>query len=378
MIYLDNAGSTFIHPSVVEAIKESLETIKGNPSSVHALGFQATKEWNRIKQSTGQMLGANPKQLVFTASGTEANNLIIQGRYHHHPTARFITTAVEHSSVLNTYKELQRRGADVVFLAVNEDGFIDSKSLENALKEAPTALVSILHTNNETGAVQAIDSLTRLAHQYGALVHYDMVQVILHSEVNLAAINCDYATFSAHKFFGPKGVGLAYIKDRASLHPHTYGGSQEYRLRAGTQNVSFAAGFLKALELTQAHRTEWASQIDELSELFIQTLHDRSIAHTLNGPPMNGARIKGTLNIAFHGVDASDLRHYLNDQAVYVSLGSACEADSVLSSHVLNAMFKDLKRVESSLRISLSPDITPHDIIELGQILETGIKKVRS
>lgn len=372
MIYLDNAATTFIHPDVIDVIKDALETTKGNPSSVHELGFEATREWNHTKDTIADIFNVSKKHLIFNSSGTEANNIVIQGRYLKTPSLRFITTKTEHSSVINTFKALEMRGADVIYLNVNDEGFISTHDLENALKEAPTSLVSILHTNNETGVIQDIDAITSLTHQYGALVHYDMVQVLLHAPVDLAAMNCDFATFSAHKFFGPKGVGLTYLKDPTSIFSHTSGGSQEYRLRAGTQNLSFAKGFKKALEITEQHRTSWQTTIDHLASDFLKKLDASSLTWRLNGPPLNGSRVPGTLNIAFDGIEASDLRFYLNDHDVYVSLGSACEADSVLASHVLTAMFNDDEaRINGSLRVSISPEITERDLDHVIELIET-------
>ena len=372
MIYLDNAATTFIHPEVIEAIKDSLGNTKGNPSSVHELGFKATREWNAVKDRIGAIFNVSKKHLIFNSSGTEANNIVIQGRYFKTPSLRFITTQTEHSSVLNTFKAIEARGADVVYLDVDEEGFIDLSALKKALKKAPTSLVSILHTNNETGVIQDIDAITRLAHAHGALVHYDMVQVLMHDSVDLNAMNCDFATFSAHKFFGPKGVGLTYIKDHASILPHTVGGSQEYRLRAGTPNLSFALGFVRALELTEAHRQSWQETIDRLAHALIKKLEASNLDYTLNGPPLEGQRIPGTLNIAFKDLDAIDLRFFLNDHDIYLSLGSACDAESMHASHVLRAMFKeDEARINSSVRISFSPDITDSDLDTLVKTIET-------
>lgn len=370
MIYLDNAATTFIHPEVVDVIKNSLIDTKGNISSVHDLGFEATKEWNQTKDAIAEILNTSKKHLLFNSSGTEANNIVIQGRYYQTPKMRFITTQTEHSSVLNTFKAIEARGADVIYLGVDKTGFIDLNALEEALQEAPTSLVSILHTNNETGVIQDVSAITQLAHQYGALVHYDMVQVLIHNSVDLTALNADFATFSAHKFFGPKGIGLTYVKDHATLKPHTTGGSQEYRLRAGTQNVSLAKGFLKALEITEHHRAEWKKNIDHLAETFLKKLDASSLTYQLNGPSLDGSRIHGTLNIALDGVDASDLRFFLNAQEVYLSLGSACDSDRIQASHVLRAMYDDDARIDGSFRISFSPAITPKDLDQFVQLIE--------
>ena len=375
MIYLDNAATTFIHPDVIQVIQDSLGATKGNPSSVHELGFKATREWNATKDAIADIFEVSKKNLIFNSSGTEANNIVIQGRYFKHPHTQMITTATEHSSVLNTFKALEDRGANVTYLDVNDEGFIALKELEASLKKAPTSLVSILHTNNETGAIQDVHAIRDLAHRYGALVHFDMVQVPMHAKANLKDLGCDFATFSAHKFFGPKGIGLTYIKDLDSLKPHTVGGSQEHRLRAGTQNLSFARGFLKALEITEANRTEWHAKIDHLAHTLIEKLDASSLNYKINGPALDGSRILGTLNLAFPGLDAIDLRFALNSEDIYVSLGSACDADSMHASHVLRAMFPDDEaRVNGSLRISFSPDLTDADMATLVHTIEEYAK----
>lgn len=374
MIYLDYAATTKPLPSVIEAIANSLSTFPGNPSSLHPEGFKARKELNRVKELVAHHLGTTKSKLLFTSSGTEANNLIIQGRYFKEPTKRFITTLTEHHSVLKTFEHLEALGADVVYLGVDEAGFVEKKALQEALK-VPTALVSILYANNETGVVQDIPSLREITHQAGALFHTDMVQVWLHKDIDLDKLQPDFATFSAHKFMGPKGIGLAFVNDLNALKPHTYGGRQENQLRAGTENLAYMTGFLKALEETKALKDSWKKKMHTLAHYLMDQLEEHQIAFTLNGPPLDGLRFNSILNLSIQGVDAQDLRFFFNQHDIYVSLGSACDSVSVLPSHVLRAMFDDEARLKSAIRFSLGPDLTLKDIDQLIQTLKDYLIK---
>jgi cysteine desulfurase len=374
MIYLDYASTTKPLEKVIQSITQSLIEFPGNPSSVHPQGFEARKELNRIKDAVGHHLGAEKNQLIFTASGTEANNFIIQGRYFQDPHKRLITTKTEHHSVLKTFEHLKDLGADVVFLGVDEYGYVDQEALKEALS-VPTSLVSVLYANNETGVVQDIPSFIKMTHQAGALFHTDMVQVWLHKNIDLKALNPDFATLSAHKFMGPKGVGVAYVKDPASLKPHTYGGRQENQLRAGTENLAFMAGLLTALEETAALKPTWKQHTDELAHYLLEQLEQAHIHVQLNGPPMDHPRFKSILNLSIEDVDAQDLRFFLNQHGVYLSLGSACDSQSITPSHVLQAMFSNQKRLESAMRISLGPYTTVQEIESVVELIKTYLKK---
>lgn len=360
MIYLDHASTTFIDHAVVDVIQHSLKTHLGNPSSTHQLGFSAVKALNETKTKIGDMIHAQRKQLIFTSSGTEANNLIIHGVYQRLKNLRFITTKIEHSSVLHTFEYLESLGADVYYLKVNQEGTIDFDDLSHAL-DVKTALVSIMYGNNELGTLQDIKKIADLCHQKGALFHSDMVQILLHKKVDVSELSVDFASFSAHKFKGPKGIGLVYAKDIHLLSAHMQGGAQEYRLRPGTENVAYAEGFLKALEITEANRQTHERIIDALSSYFITKLYDAKIEFEMNGPALDGDRLKATLNLAFKDVDAQRLKFHLEQHEIYVSLGSACNAKSILPSHVLSHLY-DEKRVSESLRFSLGSEITHDDI----------------
>jgi len=372
MIYLDHAATTFIDDEVIDVITESLKTYKGNPSSTYMLGFEAVKKLNQTKTKIGTYINAKRNQLIFTASGTEANNLIIHGLYQAYKNHQFITTKIEHSSVIHTFEYLESLGAHVTYLPVNDQGFIDIKALEKALIK-PTALVSIMHINNELGTQHDLKKIAEICHQHDAYFHSDCVQTLKHQALDLLEANVDFATFSAHKFHGPKGVGLVYAKDKTLLTPYMQGGSQEYRLRPGTENLAYAQGFLKALELTEKKRNDDHLICNSIVDSFINQLNERGIKYQINGPLLDGKRIKATLNIAFENIDAEGLKYYLETQEIYLSLGSACNAQSLLPSHVLSHLY-DQKRVSSSVRISFGPDLSDKDIQDLVTHIHTYIK----
>jgi cysteine desulfurase len=251
---------------------------------------------------------------------------------------------------------------------------VDLKVYQDALK-TKTALVSVLYANNETGVIQPIETMIKMAHQAGAKFHSDMVQMWMHQPVHLDSLNLDYATMSAHKFLGPKGIGLAYIKEATSLKPHTYGGRQENNLRAGTENIPYIAGFLMALEISHQNRTAIETNINACAAHLLKRLDAEEIAYTLNGPNLGHRRLNAILNLSILGTDAQDLRFYLNQHDVYLSLGSACDAQSVLPSHVLTAMMSDPARLESAIRISLGPSSTLAQMDQFVDLIKTYLKQ---
>jgi cysteine desulfurase len=374
MIYLDYAGTTPPHEKVIHAITETLMLVPGNPSSIHPQGFAARKVLSELKEKIGTLIGAAKSSLVFTSSGTEANNMIIQGAYFNQPHLRFITTKTEHHSVLKTFEHIESLGADVVYLDVDAEGLVDLNAYQEALK-TQTALVSVLYANNETGVIQPIETMITMAHQAGAKFHSDMVQMWMHQPVHIESLNLDYATMSAHKFSGPKGIGLAYIQDATSLKPHTYGGRQENNLRAGTENIPYVAGFLMALEISQQNRAAHKANINACAAHLLRRLDEEEIAYTLNGPNLGHHRLNAILNLSIFGTDAQDLRFYLNQNEVYLSLGSACDAQSVLPSHVLTAMMSDPARLESAIRISLGTSSTPQKMDRLVELIKAYINQ---
>lgn len=375
MIYLDHAATTKPFEEVLQAMHEVSLHYFGNPSSLHDEGIKARKKMNQTRKQLAAHFNVSYKQLIATSSGTEAINFILRGVAKRHPHKVLLSTTSEHHAVNHCLEQLVKEGHTVVFLPVNEQGILEFKTYQKALSEHDVALVSILYANNETGVMQTIEPLIEAAHQAGAHIHLDMVQVPLHQAMNLADLNADFASFSAHKFHGPRGVGLAYIKDPSTLEKLIHGGKQEFDLRAGTENLAGLVGALTALEMVHQHREAWEATIEARVAYFLQCLHARPIDYRLNGTPLNGPRIKGTVNIGFKDVDAQQLSFYLNQRGIYLSLGSACSSSNIEPSHVLKAMNVPKEYLYGSMRFSFGPEISERDILYVVDSIEHYINE---
>lgn len=370
MIYLDHAATTKPFDEVLSAMHAVAVSHFANPSSLHDEGIKARKKMNQTRKGLAAMFNVSYKQLIATASGTEAIHMIVRGVAKKHPDKVLVSTTTEHHAVKHTLEQLACEGHKVVLIPVDDAGRLDEKAYHAALKTHDVALVSVLYANNETGVIQAVESLTHAAHQAGALMHLDMVQVPLHKPVDLARLDTDFASFSAHKFHGPRGIGLAYIKDANTLEKSMHGGKQEFDLRAGTENLPGLVGTLKALELVEAQRDAWEAIIEARVAYFLQCLNSRPMAYRINGTPLGQHRIPGTLNLGFKDVDAQQLSFYLNQRGIYVSLGSACSSSNIEPSHVLKAMRVPKEYLYGSLRLSFGPEVSERDVLYLVDCLE--------
>lgn len=375
MIYLDHAATTQPYAEVIEVMNEMQFRFFGNPSSLHQLGIEARKKLNQAKHSIAQTIGSDRKQIVFTASGTEANNHILKGYAFKNPYKTIVSTPTEHHSVEHCLKALKDRGISIVLLDVNAEGLIDVTQLKHILATHDVGLVSILYANNETGALQPIEAIVEAVHRAGALIHCDMVQVPLHKAVNVNASKIDFATFSAHKFHGPKGLGFFTAQNFESLERLIDGGNQEFKQRAGTENLPAIVATALALEITQSKREHNEAIIAQRAHFFITLLNRRGIDYRLNGPDLEGPRFKATLNIGFKNVDASALSFDLDQQNIHLSLGSACTADSIEPSHVLTHMKVPEDYLRGSLRFSLGAELSENDMIDVVNAIDHYLKE---
>lgn len=375
MIYLDHAATTKPFDDVFDVMREVAINTFGNPSSLHDEGIKARKLMNQTRKRLASLLNAHHKQLIFTGSGTEAINMVLQGVAKMHPKQTIVSLTTEHHAVMHTLEHLQASGHSVIFLPVDDKGYVSYDALKEALMTHEVALVSLLYTNNETGVKQDMEPLIKLCHSAKARVHLDMVQVPLHEAIDLESLNVDFASFSAHKFHGPRGVGLAYIKDSDAFEKLLFGGKQEFDLRAGTENLPAMVGTLKALETVESYRDEWESTIKSRAQFFIQCLNARPIDYRLNGPSLHERRHAGTLNIGFKDVDAQQLSFYLNQQGIYVSLGSACSSSNIEPSHVLKAMNVPKDYLYGSIRFSFGPELTEKDVLRVVDVIEAYLTK---
>ena len=377
-IYLDHNATTPLHPAVVDRMTEALREDFGNPSSVHHFGQRAKAVVDEARSAVAVLIGADPPEIVFTSGGTEGDNIAIRGVAEAlEATGRrhLIASAIEHEAVLNTVKALAKRGWKTTLLPVDESGIVSPESLRAALTD-DTALVSVMHANNEIGTIQPIAELARLAHERGALFHTDAVQSAAKIPVDVKALGVDLLSVSAHKFYGPKGVGAIWIRRGLRLLPPTTGGKQERSRRAGTENVPGIVGMgvaaQAALRKMQEEATRTAALRDRLEE---------GIVKAVPGTVINGtreARVPNTTNISFDRCEAESLLIALDLAGVAVSTGSACSSGTLEPSHVLKAMGFPPHRTQNSIRFSLGAANTDADIDRVIAALPAIVDKLRS
>lgn len=369
-IYLDNAATTPLIPEVEERIREVL-SLYGNPSSLHTLGFEAEKVISRVRESLARLLGAG--QVVFTASGSEANNLALLSGAEKNRRAgnRIITTNSEHPSVLECCRELERRGFEVVYLSTRE-GRIDMDELEASL-DAPVCLVSVMHTNNETGAIYPVAEISkRVKKRYPrALIHTDCVQVFLKDSFTLSGLGADMVSVSAHKVHALKGVGALALLKPIPLAPVIFGGGQEKGMRSGTENTVGIASLGASIE-TLARDGERARRLSALSDRLV-TLLSEVDGVTLNLPERKSPTVT---NLSVKGIRSETLLHSLSARGIFVSSGSACSSKAKTSS-VLEAFGLDKSGLEGAVRVSLSGLNTEEEIEAFATALKEEIQRLK-
>jgi cysteine desulfurase len=376
--YFDHNATTPVDPSAAEVMVRVLRHEFGNASSVHRFGQQAKAVMDEARTSVAGLIGAEPSELVFTSGGTESDNFALRGAAEAlEPTGRkhLIATAIEHEAVLVTLKALARRGWKTTLLPVGESGIVQAEALEGALTDE-TAIVSVMHANNELGTIQPVAEMARLAHARGALFHTDAVQSIGKVPVDARALGADLLSLSAHKFSGPKGAGALWIKRGTRIAPILTGGKHERTRRAGTENVPAIAGMGEAARLAAATLSEKAARV--------RVLRDRLEAEILSRVPgtvVNGAvepRVPNTTNISFDRVEAESLLIALDLEGIAVSTGAACSSGTLEPSHVLRAMGLPTHRAQNSIRFSLGADNTDAEVDYLLEKLPRAVEKLRS
>lgn len=381
-IYLDHAATTPLDPEVLEAMLPYLRDDFGNPSSVHRFGQRARGAIDEARARVAALIGARDAEIVFTGSGTEADNLAVVGAIQASaaedsgtPRTDLVTSAIEHHAVLNSAKGLDRTKHKVKLARVFETGQIDLNDLVAATDDK-TALVSIMFANNETGVIQPIPEVVRMARSKGALVHTDAVQGLGKIRIDVGGLDVDLLTASAHKIYGPKGVGALYVRSGTRMTALIRGGSQERNRRAGTENVAAIVGFGKAAELAHSRLGEDSKGIAELRN----RLEAELIAEGRGGVTRNGSdepRIFSTTSLSFEAVSGEDLLIALDLAGIAVSTGAACAAGSPEPSHVLKAMGLSRERVNSSLRFSLGRGTTPEEIDRTVEAVTRAVERLR-
>ena len=375
IIYLDNNATTQVDPAVVEEMVPYLTKFWGNPSSGYSFGAQVRKAVDLARERVAALLDCEPSEVVFTSGGTESNNTAINAALRIDPERQHIvTTAVEHSAILRYCEDRAKRGCDVTFLGVNEEGELDLAELENAIRPQ-TAIVSIMWANNETGVVYPIDAIAEIARRKRVLFHTDAVQAAGKVPLKLADRGISFLSLSAHKLYGPKGVGALYVNRNVRFSPMIFGGSQENKRRAGTENVASIVGLGKAAELALSALEKEQERIHNLRDRFEEELLRRIPDLVINGSPQN--RLGNTSNLSFRGIDAQALLMMFDQKGICSSIGSACLTGSLQSSHVLRAMKLDDERARGSVRFSLGRCNTAEQIEKALEIIPPVIEKLR-
>lgn len=377
-IYLDHNATTPLHPVAADRMAQAMREVWGNASSVHYFGQQAKAALDEARGSVATLLGADPAEVVFTAGGTESDNLAIRGAADALEAAgrkHLITTAIEHEAVLNTMKSLARRGWRVTTLPVDATGIVAPDRLREVITD-DTALVSVMHANNEIGTIQPVAELAAIAHEHGALVHTDAVQSAGKLPLNVKSLGVDLLTIAGHKFYGPKGTGALWVRRGVRLVSPLTGGRQERSRRAGTENVPALVGLGIAAEA--AGRTLGAEG-ERLAAL--RDRLEAGILSAIPGSARNGAqapRVPNTSNISLDRIESESVLIGLDLAGIAVSSGSACSSGTLEPSHVLKAMGLPHLRTLGSIRFSLGASNTEADIDRVLEVLPPLVEKLRS
>lgn len=368
MIYADNAATTELDLDAFEAMRPFLLKQYGNASQPYSFGIESKKALKKARQIIAQCIGAEPEEIVFTSGGTESDNWAIKmGSI---SEKSIVTSPIEHHAVLNSCTYLKDRGVDIIFTSVNSTGEITSKALETIIG-LNTGLVSIMFANNEIGTVQNVKELATIAHRYGALFHTDAVQAVGHIDINVHELEVDMLSASAHKFNGPKGVGFLYIKQGTNINPYINGGSQEFEMRAGTENVAAIVAMAVALEKNCAQINDNKRHLEQLETIIIDRLNKSGLEYRKNG---SDKHIPGNMSLSFKDKEGETILHRMDLQGICISTGSACDSVSTQTSHVINAIGVPENYAEGTIRISLGKNNTPEEAISIADALISIVK----
>jgi len=371
-IYLDNAATTQVDEKVLKAMLPYFSEKYGNASSQHVIGQEAKRALEESRGTIAKSIGAKHDEIIFTGSGTESNNLVLKGLFFSNVGKNhIITTKIEHDCVMNACKWLEKRGARVTYLDVDEKGFIDLEMLEKSIGN-DTLVVSIIHGNNEIGTIQDLEAIGKICKEKGVYFHTDACQSFTKTDLNVKKQNLDFVTLNAHKIHGPKGVGALYIKSGIKITPLLHGGGHEFGIRSSTENIPGIVGFAKAVKEASGRDMK---QMRKLRDKLIKGIME--IPHIkLNGAD-GDERLCNNINVCFNNIEGEAIGGYLDAYGISSSTGSACSSNTLKSSHVLNAIGLTDLQSNSSIRLSLSKYNTEKEIEYVLKILENTVDKLR-
>ncbi|NME81964.1 cysteine desulfurase family protein [Clostridium sp. SM-530-WT-3G] len=376
-VYFDNSATTKMSEEAIEAVASGMREFFGNPSSLHNLGLKSEKKLRECREILAKTINASENEIYFNAGGTEGNNLILKGILK--PGSHYITTPFEHASVLNTTKRLEENGVKVTYLKLDENGRIDLEHLKESITK-DTVLVSVMHVNNEIGVIQDIEKIGHIIKENSnrAKFHVDGVQSYTKIPIDVQKMNIDFLTVSGHKFHGPKGCGFVYVRKNNNLVPLIEGGSQEFGLRAGTQNIGCIMGLTKAAEISCGNMEENFEKVKEIKARFIEEL--QSIDNVRINSPLSDEFLPYILSVSFRGIRGEVLLHFLEESGIYVSTGSACSSKErvrIGGSYVLKALGLNNDEIGGGIRFSFSDDNTLEEVDYTIDVLNKGLKFLR-
>lgn len=375
-IYLDFNATTPVEPEVMAVMAETAGTYWANPSSGHRLGRQAAEALASSRGAIARFIGAEPDEIIFTAGGTEADNLAIIGvaRANRHRGKHLLVSAVEHHAILESCVQLEREGFEIGRLPVDSSGRVNPDDISREIR-GDTILISVMHANNEVGTIEPVAEIGRIARERDVLFHTDAAQTVGKIPVDVNRLHLDLLTCASHKIYGPKGIGFLYARDGTALAPLLVGGGQEKHRRSGTENIPAVAGLARALEIAESRLAGEGASLTKLRDGLHRRLTDGLAGITLNGHPTQ--RLPGTLNISIAGVRATDLILRLDAEGIFVSASAACTTDSVRPSHVLTAMGIGERQAMGTLRISLGRATEERHIPQVADAIITAVGQLR-
>ena len=376
-VYMDYAATTPIDPRVRKAMEPFWIDKFGNPSSIHSYGQEALDALENARKITANLIGAKPSEIVFTSSGTEGDNAAIQGICHalKDKGKHIITTVIEHHAVLRSCQFMASQGFDVTYVPVNRQGLVDPDDIKKAITDR-TILITVMHANNEIGTLQPISEIGAMSRAKSIIFHTDAVQTFGHYPIDINQMNVDLLSISAHKFYGPKGVGALYIRDKTPFVPFIHGGAQEQGRRSSTHNIPGIIGLSKAAEIAHNEMSDESKTISNLRKQLLDQIFQNIEQVHLNGHKEK--RLYNNINISFENVEGESLIMNLDLEGIAASSGSACSSGSDEASHVLLALGLPLNSARGSLRLTMGRFTTEKEIDYVAEVLSDTVAKLRA
>lgn len=373
---MDNSATTKLDKEVLKEMLPYLQENYGNPSSAYRIGRENKAIIEDARKQVAKVLNANTEEIYFTSGGSESDNMALKGvAFANQDKGRhIITSKIEHPAVLDTCKELERHGFEITYINVDKNGIVDLKQLETSIRE-DTILISIMFANNEIGTIEPIKNIGRIAKQYNILFHTDSVQAIGNIKIDVKELGIDLLSLSAHKFYGPKGIGALYVRDGINFRKYLNGGHQERNKRAGTENVAGIVGLGKAITLAYNNFEDKNKYLYNLRTYLINEIKNNIPDIRINGDIEK--RLQGNINISVNGVEADNILTELDKRGIFISTGSACTTGSIESSHVLKAIGLSDTEAHSSIRISLGKYNTKDELKHFSKELKEIIENLR-